>query len=34
MTRPSLDTLENKEEFINRHIGPSDDDIAEMLEVV
>ena len=34
MSRPSLDLLENKDEFVNRHIGPSDKDIAEMLAVV
>lgn len=34
MTRSSLSVLENIDEFTARHIGPSDDDIAEMLEVV
>ena len=34
MTRPALDALENKSEFINRHIGPSVDDTAEMLKLI
>ena len=34
MSRPSLDTLENRDEFVRRHIGPSDADIATMLEVI
>lgn len=34
MIRASLDDLEQKEEFTRRHIGPSDADIAEMLEAV
>lgn len=34
MTRSSLSVLENIDEFTARHIGPSDDDIAEMLEIV
>lgn len=34
MSRASLDDLENKDEFVNRHIGPSDDDVAEMLGIV
>jgi glycine dehydrogenase len=34
MSRPSLDTLENHDEFVRRHIGPSDADIATMLEVI
>lgn len=34
MSRVSLDALECRDEFVNRHIGPSDDDIAEMLAVV
>ncbi len=33
-TRPSLTDLENNAEFLARHIGPSDDEIAEMLEAV
>ncbi len=34
MTRPALDALENNAEFINRHIGPSVNDTAEMLKFV
>ena len=34
MSRPSLDTLENRDEFVRRHIGPSDADIETMLEVI
>lgn len=34
MTRSSLSALENIDEFAVRHIGPSDDDIAEMLKTV
>ncbi len=34
MSRTSLSVLENIDEFTARHIGPSDDDIAEMLAVV
>ncbi len=34
MSRPSLDTLENRDEFVRRHIGPSDADIEAMLEVI
>ncbi|MEX0695520.1 MAG: aminomethyl-transferring glycine dehydrogenase [Rhodospirillales bacterium] len=34
MSRTSLDQLENRDEFVNRHIGPSDKDIAEMLAVI
>ena len=34
MTRISLDALERRDDFINRHIGPSDGDIADMLALV
>lgn len=34
MTQTSLDTLEAKDEFVARHIGPSDTDIADMLRVI
>lgn len=34
MTRSSLSVLENIDEFTRRHIGPSDDDIAEMLQTI
>ena len=34
MTKPTLDHLENSGEFIGRHIGPSDADIAEMLKTI
>ena len=34
MSRLSLDHLEHKDEFVNRHIGPSDKDIGDMLAVV
>ena len=34
MTRPSLADLENAAEFHARHIGPSDDEIAAMLQVI
>ncbi|MFN9805597.1 MAG: aminomethyl-transferring glycine dehydrogenase [Betaproteobacteria bacterium] len=33
-TRPTLTELENHTEFLARHIGPSDDEIAQMLAVV
>lgn len=31
---PMLQDLEQKEDFINRHIGPSDDDVAAMLRTI
>ena len=34
MTKPTLDHLENNSEFIGRHIGPSDADIADMLKTI
>ena len=34
MTKPTLDHLENSGEFIGRHIGPSDADIADMLKTI
>jgi len=34
MSRASLEELEHRDEFVRRHIGPSDDDIAEMLKTV
>ena len=34
MSRASLDDLEQKDEFVRRHIGPSDSDLDEMLGVV
>ena len=34
MTEPTLDALERSDDFINRHIGPSDADIAEMLATI
>lgn len=34
MTRSSLSVLENIDEFARRHIGPSDDNIAEMLDTI
>ncbi len=34
MSRASLSDLENRDEFVNRHIGPSDEDITEMLAVI
>jgi len=33
-TRPTLTELENHTEFLARHIGPSEDEIAQMLAVV
>jgi glycine dehydrogenase len=33
-TRPTLTELENHTEFLARHIGPSDEEIAQMLAVV
>ena len=32
--RPSLEQLIASDQFVGRHIGPSDDDIAKMLAVV
>jgi len=34
MTTPSLDILEHRDDFVGRHIGPSDADIADMLKTV
>ena len=34
MSRTSLNDLENKDEFVNRHIGPSDKDIDVMLKTI
>lgn len=34
MTRASLNDLEHNHEFVNRHVGPSDAEISEMLKVV
>lgn len=34
MNRASLKELEHTDEFVRRHIGPSDDDIADMLKTV
>jgi len=34
MTKPTLETLEFSDEFIGRHIGPSDADIADMLSAI
>ncbi len=34
MTYPSLDDLEQRDDFVSRHIGPSDADVTTMLETV
>ena len=34
MNKPTLDHLENSGEFIRRHIGPSDANIADMLKTI
>ena len=34
MTKPSLGDLEQRDDFIRRHIGPGDEQIAEMLGVL
>ena len=34
MSKPSLENLEYQDEFVSRHIGPSEADIADMLKFV